>query len=775
MSTKQTKQPIPKSIPFKWLVMLIIVFLIAIVLGVSLSKPIKTIVSKVTTSESHDDHDHEATSTQYFTCGMHPWIILPKPGDCPICFMKLTPLDPAKFTGEIAIDPIIVQNMGVRTATVTTGPLVQTINTVGTVDYNETLVRDINIKIAGWIEKLHVDYLGAKVKRGQTLFDLYAPELYAAQEEYLIAYRANGNADNQLLESSRTRLRYFDITDEQIAKLQKQDKPSKTLAMQSPYEGVVIAKHANEGMKVDPGMQVYRIADLSKIWVIVTLYEYQLPYIQTGNTATMSLPYIPGHTFEGTIVYIYPFLDKKTREVQVRLEFDNPDGLLKPGMFANVSLQNRLAKDRILAPREAVIDTGERKIAFVSLGNGRFEPRDIMTGIQTQNDRIEIVQGLADGDQVVTSGQFLLDSEAKIRAAIARMMHINTGKENASAMDDKPTIATITPAFADALNNVIKPYLAIGNELASDTIGQVPSQAQQLADAIATLIKQNVPGDEHFWHKHAQVQDAMHAASQLAKVSDISQARQQYASVSINLSQLLKETGVPANLGQTLTALHCPMFREDQGGSHWLQVDGDVRNPYFGSSMLRCFDTQNTMPLTKVGTDVTPASTQPTTQPASQDMQSMSHDPAAMLAILVDSYLDIQHALTNDSMEHVTDDLKTIKQTVDMLSKHAPDQLAPHVITLTSVLDFSTRDIKAVREGFEPLSNAMIELIKQADDSIKPTRDLYMAYCPMVKKLWIQGQKDIRNPFAPYMLDCGSIKEQIAKSGTTPMNEESEK
>ena len=420
MSTQNNS--IPKSIPLKWLFIILAVFGIAISLGVYFANPINKAVNHITTHTDDDGHDHDAASTQYYTCGMHPWIILPKEGDCPICFMKLTPLDPAKFTGEIAIDPIIVQNMGVRTAPVTTGPLVQSINTVGTVDYNETLVRDINIKIAGWIEKLHIDYLGAKVKRGQTLFDLYAPELYAAQEEYLIAYRANASKDNPLLESARTRLSYYDITDEQIAQLQKDAKPSKTLAIKSPYEGVVIAKHANEGMKVDTGMQVYRIADLSKIWVIVTLYEYQLPYIKMHNKAAMSLPYIPGHTFEGSVVYIYPYLDKKTREVQVRLEFDNPDGLLKPGMFANVTLQNRLPNERTLAPREAIIDTGQRKVAFVSLGNGRFEPRDIVTGIQTENDRIEIRQGLTPGEEVVTSGQFLLDSEAKIRAAIARMM-----------------------------------------------------------------------------------------------------------------------------------------------------------------------------------------------------------------------------------------------------------------------------------------------------------------------------------------------------------------
>ncbi|MAX24702.1 MAG: efflux transporter periplasmic adaptor subunit [Phycisphaeraceae bacterium] len=758
MNTEQDNRKIPKSISIKWLLILVIVFLLAISAGVYFAKPINATVAKLTPTSQTDDHDHQAGDATYYTCGMHPWIILPKAGTCPICQMDLTPLDPAKFSGEVSIDPVIVQNMGIRTQTITRGPLVKTINTVGTVAYNETLLRDVNIKIAGWVEKLHVDYLGAQVKQGDALFDLYSPELYAAQQEYLIAHRANGDKDNPLLESARTRLQYFDITDQQIANLQASEKPSKTLSIQSPYSGVVIAKHVNEGMKLDAGMQVFRIADLSKIWVIVTLYEYQLPYIQTGNKVTMSLPYIPGHTFEGSVVYIYPYLDTKTREVQVRLEFENPDGLLKPGMFANVTLENKLASDRILAPREAIIDTGERQVAFVALGNGRFQPRDVMTGIQTQNDEVEILQGLSEGENVVTSGQFLIDSEAKIRASLARMLDPQSEKNPEKQAQN--VLSSLIPSLANAINDVLKTYLSIGDQLAADSTSQVTDQAQKLAKQIDTLTAQTISGHEHFWHEHPQIMDAKTAAIQISNAKEIKTMRQHFAILSINLAALIQLTGVPATFAGTLDQLHCPMFRDDQGGSHWMQASGDVRNPYFGASMLKCFDTQDTLPVTPISDSTVPAAT---TQPAEKE-HAMSHDPATLVTHITDSYLAIQHQLTLETLDEVAKPLKKLNNSADMLAKHVDEKLAQSVKAVSEAAAIKTTDIKAFRDAFAPLSDAMTAMLKQLPDDLKPDRNVYLTYCPMVKKHWLQGKKEVRNPYAPYMLACGSIKEQLLKS-----------
>ena len=283
--------------------------------------------------------DGDLAAADYYTCGMHPWVVLPQPGLCPICHMDLTPIDPDKFTGEITIDPVVVQNIGVRIEPVTQGPVVRTVRTVGTIDYDETGLRDVSIKVSGWIEKLHVDSLGGTVDEGQPLFDLYSPQLYEAQEEYLLEFKRGSQqrrhqgttaATPDLLDAARTRLEYYDITPQQIEALEQRGVAAKAMTIHSPHRGVVIAKHANEGMRVTEGMQVYRIADLSKIWVMVALYEYKLPFVQAGQRAVMTLPYIPGQEFEGTVNYIYSYLDETTQQINVRLAFENPDSFLKP-------------------------------------------------------------------------------------------------------------------------------------------------------------------------------------------------------------------------------------------------------------------------------------------------------------------------------------------------------------------------------------------------------------------------------------------------------------
>lgn len=616
MSSSKT----PKAMRWQVLVFLTLFAVIAILIGVAFAEPLRGGLSYAGEwiGFGHDHNDEllavtdDSGQVQYYTCGMHPWVILPAPGPCPICGMDLVPIDPNKFTGEIAIDPVIVQNMGVRVAPVVTGPLTKTIRTVGTIDYNERAVRDVNIKTPGWIEKLHVDFVGAKVEAGEPLFELYSPQLYAAQEEYLLALNNEGQVGSDLspdagrgatnlLEAARTRLEYFDITEQQVQALQESGEPAKTMTIESPHTGVVIAKHANEGMKVDPGMQAYRIADLSTVWALVTLYEYQLPYVEQGMKAIMTLPYIPGQTFEGEVIYIYPYLDKKTREVQVRLEFDNTVGLLKPGMFVSVELENTLAAEKTLAPRSAIIDTGERQVAFVSRGEGKFEPRDVRLGVETGNSMVEIISGLKPGEMVVTSGQFLIDSESKIREALAKMIKGDLASEQQvtaevagiSSLDELPV------AVAEKLNTALTHYMAIGDALAADTTEGIGDPARQLATVLDEMVKLDIPADPHFWHKHQDaIATARSGAFKLVDSDDLANARLQFAGVSVALETLMMVTGVPPSFDQEVQVLHCPMYREGQGGTLWLQSAGDVRNPYFGSTMLECFDQRKALPVT---------------------------------------------------------------------------------------------------------------------------------------------------------------------------------
>ncbi|MFA6134096.1 MAG: efflux RND transporter periplasmic adaptor subunit [Phycisphaerae bacterium] len=581
---------------------------------------------------------------QFWTCGMHPWVFLPKAGDCPICHMTLVPVDPAKFTGQIAIDPVITQNIGVRIVPVTTGPVTAVIRTVGTVDFNEPAVRDVNLKIGGWVEKLYVDYVGQQVKEGQPLLELYSPELFSAQTEYIQAFRqqprtpADGNGrgnDSTMLESSRMRLENFGISARQIKELEQAGKPTRTMVLASPFTGTVVTKDVFEGKKVEPGAQLLRIADLSKVWVMVALYEYQTPYVQVGQEAGMSLAYVPGQVFKGKVAYIYPTLNPETRQLKVRLEFDNPHLLLKPGMFTNIEIRSTLAQDRTLAPRESVIDTGQRQVAFVSLGSGRFEPRIVKTGVEAEGGMVEILDGLKSGEMVVSSSQFLLDSESNLREALVKMV-----KGDLAANQSSSAAPTTAPAQGEALGEsadgalaqVLQAYFGVGQTLSSDRMEGVSDGARQMAGGVDRLLAMPAP-DEHFWHRHGEAAQIRAKALELVEARDIEAARQAFADVSIAMDKLLQAVGVPAEVGAEVQELHCPMYREGQGGTVWLQVAGEVRNPYFGSMMLGCFDRKVTLPQARSasagGAAVSGSQPVPTTMPTSIPSQAapeMSHE-----------------------------------------------------------------------------------------------------------------------------------------------------
>ena len=619
------------------------VFVLALVLGTAFGGRMTRVAGEAWQS-AFGQHEHAAGDGHYYTCGMHPWVILPQPGQCPICQMNLEPIDPAKFTGEVSLSPVVVQNIGVRVEPVGTGPLVKSIRTVGTVDYAEPLVKDVNTKISGWIEKLYVDQMGRAVNEGEPLFSLYSPELYAAQEEYLLAYRsqqAAGGApgqsgiNEQLLQSARTKLAYYDITPEQISALEKAGKPAKAMDVNSPHTGVVIAKHANEGMRVDPGMQVYRIADLSRVWVMATIYEYQLPYVKEGQTAVMSLPYVPGQTFEGKVVYVYPYLNEKLRSVKVRLEFDNSAGLLKPGMFANVELRNTLAQDRVLVPRSAIIDTGTRQVAFVSLGEGRFEPRVVQVGVETEAGVVEVRDGLKPGEMVVTSGQFLIDSEARIREALAKMIKGDLAADQTAvvAVVGQSELASLPAVTAEALGRVVDSYFAIGQTLAGDRAEGIASPARSLAGAMDAVLAAALPDRPHFWHEHDEAATVRGKALELATAASLEQARLQYADLSVALTKLLRATGVPRSYGKEVHQLHCPMFQDGQGGSTWLQPAGQVRNPFFGAKMLKCFDRREGLPITGAAGGGMAGPDAPATRPSTEPVAPAAAGPSTMAAI----------------------------------------------------------------------------------------------------------------------------------------------
>lgn len=421
-------------------------------------------------------------SAQQYTCGMHPFIITDEPGLCPICNMQLTPLkagtgggEPAERTvkhwvspmdptyvrdapgqdymghdlvpvyeggsaGGISIDPVTSQNMGIRTAPVERRSLARTIRTVGLVTYDEPRQYSVNSKVEGWVERLHVNKVGQHVKKGQPLLSIYSPELVAAQQEFLLAVESGKRlaqspfpeiADGamRLLEAARTRLSYWDISAEQVKRLEETGQISKTLTLYSPYSGIVTMKSVVEGMRLMKGEELLQIADISRVWVLADIYEYELPWVKVGQTARVDIPYAANSTLSGKISYIYPYVQNETRTVKARIELPNPGFELKPDMYANVLIDSQAVSNVLTIPIDAVLNSGRGQTVFVALGEGKFEPRQIETGLQGEDGYVQVVSGLNDADRVVTSAQFMLDSESKLREAIQKMMEPKTAPE----------------------------------------------------------------------------------------------------------------------------------------------------------------------------------------------------------------------------------------------------------------------------------------------------------------------------------------------------------
>jgi RND family efflux transporter MFP subunit len=431
----------------------------------------------------------ESASKQQYTCGMHPEIISDEPGYCPICEMKLTPIrqeasqtqsgdrkiaywvapmDPTYIRNEpgkspmgmdlvpvyedqvagsiIKIDPVTSQNMGLKMAVAREEALSKTITTVAHIDYDEERMYGVNSKVAGWIEKLYVDYEGQSIGKGDPIVEIYSPDLVTAQQEYLSALKnrdilkeaslvsaREGAVD--LLKAARDRLLLWDVSEKQIAELEKSGVVRKTMTLYSPADGVVIGKMVVEGDKVSPGMNLFQVADLSNVWALAHIYEYELPFVKMGQEVELSLPYLPGNYFSAKIAFIYPYLDSQTRDVKIRIEIPNRDLLLKPNMYADARIESSLPGKRLMIPSEAVIRSGLRNLVFVSLGDGKFLPREVELGVQGQDDMIEISSGLNAGDVVVTSSQFMLDSESRLREATNK---IRAQMASATIVKDEP-------------------------------------------------------------------------------------------------------------------------------------------------------------------------------------------------------------------------------------------------------------------------------------------------------------------------------------------------
>lgn len=410
--------------------------LIAVLVGCSTPRPAG--------HHEHEGHEHDH-GDEVYTCSMHPQVREDGPGRCPICGMDLTPVKggPAPDDGFVTIPPGVIQQIGVKTAPVERTTVFRHLRTIGEVEVGEDEVEVVNLRFSGWIEGLRVDTTGDEVKAGQTLFRIYSPELVAAQEDFLLARRTQG-VDAALTRSARRKLELWDLSARDIDAIATSGEAARTVAVRAPRSGFVLHKNVVEGARVEAGQDLYRIGNLRRIWVRAEIYEHDVPWVEVGQPAQLELTHLAAPTVEGRVSYVYPTLSPETRTLSVRLEFDNPGVRLKPGMFATVYVQHRRKDDVLAVPKRAVLHSGQRQIVFVGHGAGRFEPREVRTGLSGDNRMVEITDGLEAGELVATSGQFLLDSESQLEEALRKL---------AEPVDDTATTVWSCPMHPEELSD----------------------------------------------------------------------------------------------------------------------------------------------------------------------------------------------------------------------------------------------------------------------------------------------------------------------------------
>lgn len=386
---------------------------------------------------------------------MHPQVLRKTGGSCPLCNMTLEPVRANSPTaGEVATTPMepmpskavaaettapdhanhastrttlhadarTIQKMNLKTAVVELGPVRREIRAVGVVAYDEEKLRDITTKYDGWIEKLHVNTTWATVKAGDPLFDIYSPDLYKAQMSYLMALRSEGANAGAASKASLNRLQLYDLSADSLAALVKEGEAHPSFTYRAPVSGTVIEKMAIVGQMIKSGERIYRIADLSSVWVLAQIYENDLPLVQPGQDALVKLTYGPERTLPAQIALLLPHIDERTRTATARLAVSNLQGTLRPGMFVDVHFTSQIAASAVLVPDLAVLRSGQTNTVFVALDGGAFEPREVQLGERSQGNFYQVLSGLSAGERVVTSGQFLLDSESQLREAIQKML-----------------------------------------------------------------------------------------------------------------------------------------------------------------------------------------------------------------------------------------------------------------------------------------------------------------------------------------------------------------
>ena len=550
---------------------------------------------------SHAEHAQpsDSSSETTWTCSMHPQIRQPEPGQCPICGMDLIPVTSGDDGAASGPNQVVLSERAQALAKLRTAPVrrqadaTAELRLLGRFEPNETTLKTVTAWTGGRIDRLHVNVTGERVRAGQVIATLYSPEVFAAHQDLLVAKRqvermqsspeASRQAAGAALDAARERLRLLGVPDNELARMEGQDRPTRAVAIRSPFAGTVIERMATEGAYVSTGTPLYRVANLASLWLQLDAYENDLSRLSVGQAVRVSVEAIPGEVFEGEVTFIEPTLDARRRTAKVRVQVDNRDGRLRPGMFAEASVATREATGQqspLVVPKTAPLFTGRRAIVYVEVRAGdriAYEPRTVRLGPRL-GDVYPVVAGLAEGDRVVTRGAFALDADLQIRGGASMMASADDREEGTW-----DAVIQLSAAERRKLAPVVSAYLEVQVALADDFLDRAKASATALTNAMQEIEFQRPHKAHTAW---SELSSALRGHGQhIAMAESLEGARQGFEALSEAVIQLLSRFGNPT--GHALRLAFCPMAAGSEGAL-WVQEGSEIDNSYFGASMLTC-------------------------------------------------------------------------------------------------------------------------------------------------------------------------------------------
>ena len=550
---------------------------------------------------SHAEHAQpsDSSSETIWTCSMHPQIRQPEPGQCPICGMDLIPVTSGDDGAASGPNQVVLSERAQALAKLRTAPVrrqadaTAELRLLGRFEPNETTLKTVTAWTGGRIDRLHVNVTGERVRAGQVIATLYSPEVFAAHQDLLVAKRqvermqsspeASRQAAGAALDAARERLRLLGVPDNELARMEGQDRPTRAVAIRSPFAGTVIERMATEGAYVSTGTPLYRVANLASLWLQLDAYENDLSRLSVGQAVRVSVEAIPGEVFEGEVTFIEPTLDARRRTAKVRVQVDNRDGRLRPGMFAEASVATREATGQqspLVVPKTAPLFTGRRAIVYVEVRAGdriAYEPRTVRLGPRL-GDVYPVVAGLAEGDRVVTRGAFALDADLQIRGGASMMASADDREEGTW-----DAVIQLSAAERRKLAPVVSAYLEVQVALADDFLDRAKASATALTNAMQEIEFQRPHKAHTAW---SELSSALRGHGQhIAMAESLEGARQGFEALSEAVIQLLSRFGNPT--GHALRLAFCPMAAGSEGAL-WVQEGSEIDNSYFGASMLTC-------------------------------------------------------------------------------------------------------------------------------------------------------------------------------------------